>query len=60
MIRYRVDIVGSIRKLMRIGRWHEPMFVFVFQFVKLIREAYADELFCKDGLALLGSLVVES
>ena len=35
-------IVTSICKLMRIGRWSEPRFVFVCQLVELIREADAN------------------
>ena len=36
-------IVGSIRKLMRIGRWSEPKCVFTCQLVEVIREADANE-----------------
>ena len=49
-----------IRKLMRIGRWSEPRFVFVCQLVEVMREAEANETSQEDGLALLGSLVGES
>ena len=53
-------IVRAIRKLMRIGRWSEPRFVFVCQLVEVIREADANETSGEDGLALPGSLVGES
>ena len=53
-------IVWSICKLMRIGRWSEPRFVFVCQLVEVIREADANETSGEDGLALPGSLVGES
>ena len=53
-------IVRSICKLMRIGRWSEPRFVFVCQLVEVMREADANETSGKDGLALPGSLVGES
>ena len=53
-------IVRSICKLMRIGRWSEPRFVFVCQLVEVIREADANETSGEDGLALPGSLVGES
>ena len=36
-------IVWSICKLMRIGRWSEPRFVFVCQLVEVIRETDANE-----------------
>ena len=36
-------IVTSICKLMRIGRWSEPRFVFVCQLVEVIGEADANE-----------------
>ena len=42
-------IVRSICKLMRIGRWSEPRFV--FQLVEVIREADANETSGEDGLA---------
>ena len=45
---------------MRIGRWSEPMFVFVCQLVEVIREADANETSGELGLALPGNLVVES
>ena len=45
---------------MRIGRWSEPRFVFVFQLVEVIREADANETSGEDELALLGSRVGES
>ena len=44
-------IVWSICKLMRIGRWSEPRFVFVCQLVEVIREADANETSGEDGLA---------
>ena len=44
-------IVRSICKLMKIGRWSEPMFV------EVIREADANETSGEDGVALHGSLV---
>ena len=53
-------IVRSICKLMRIGRWSEPRFVFVCQLVEVIREVDANETSGEDGLALPGSLVGES
>ena len=53
-------IVRSICKLMRIGRWSEPRFVFVCQLVEVIREPDANETSGEDGLALPGSLVGES
>ena len=53
-------IVWSICKLIRICRWSEPRFVFVCQFVEVIREADANETSGEDGLALPGSLVGES
>ena len=53
-------IVGSIRKLMRIGRWSVPRLVFVCQLVIVIREADANETYGEDGLTLLGSFVGES
>ena len=51
-------IVWSICKLMSIGRWSEPRFV--FQLVEVIREADANETSGEDGLVLPGSLVGES
>ena len=48
----------SIFKLMRIGRWSEPWFVFVCQLVDVIREADANETSVEDRLALPGSLPV--
>ena len=53
-------IVKSICKLMRVGRWSEPRFVFVCQLVEVIIEAYANETYGEDGLELPGSLVGES
>ena len=53
-------IVKSICKVMRIGRWSEPRFVFVCQLVEVIREADANETPGDDGLALPGSNVGES
>ena len=50
----------SICKLMMIGRWYEPRFVFFCQLVVVIREADANETSGEDGLALPGSLVGES
>ena len=49
-----------ICKLMRIGRWSEPRFVFVCQLVEVIREAAANETSGELGLALPGNLVGES
>ena len=54
------SIVGSICKLMSIGRWSEPRFVFVCQLVEVIGEADANETSGEDGLALPGSLVDET
>ena len=45
---------------MRIGRWSEPRFVFVYQLVEVIREADANETSGELGLALPGNLVGES
>ena len=42
----------SICKLMRIGRWSEPRFVFVCPLVEVIREADANETSGELGLAL--------
>ena len=42
----------SICKLMRIGRWSEPRFVFVCQLVEVIREADTNETSVEFGLAL--------
>ena len=53
-------ILRSICKLMRIGRWSQPKFVFVCQLVEVIREADANEISGEDGVALPGSLVGES
>ena len=53
-------IVRSICKLIRIGRWSEPRFVFVCQLVEVIREAGANDTSGEDGLALPGSIVGES
>ena len=53
-------IVTSICKLMRIGRWSEPRFVFVCQLVEVIREADANETSGELGLALPGNLFGES
>ena len=50
----------SICKLMRIGRWSEPRFVFVCQLVEVIRKADANNTSGEDGLALPGSLVGKS
>ena len=50
----------SICKLMRIGRWSEPRFVFVCQLVEVIREADANETSGELGLALPVNLVGES
>ena len=50
-------IVKSICKLMRIGRWSEPRFIFICQLVEVIREADATETSVEDGLALPGRLV---
>ena len=43
---------------MRIGRWFEPRFVYVCQFIEVIREADANETSGEDGLALLCVVVV--
>ena len=53
-------IVTSICKLMRIGRWSEPRFMFVCQLVEVIREADANETSKELGLALPRNLVGES
>ena len=53
-------IVTSICKLMRIGRWSEPRFVFVCQLVEVIREADANDTSGELWLALPGNLVGES
>ena len=53
-------IVKYICKLMRIGRWSEPTFVFICQLVEVIREADANETSGEHGLALPGNLVGES
>ena len=53
-------IVTSICKLMWIGRWSEPTFVFVCQLVEVIREATANETSGELGLTLSGNLVGES
>ena len=50
-------IVTSICKLMRIGRWSEPRFVFVCQLVEVIREVDANETSWELGLALPGNLI---
>ena len=53
-------IVRSICKLMRIGGWSEPRFVFVCKLVEVIREVDANETSGEDQLALPGILVGES
>ena len=53
-------IVTYICKLMRIGRWSEPRFVFVCQLVEVIREGDANKTSWAPGLALTGNLVGES
>ena len=53
-------IVTSICKLIRIGRWSEPRFVFVCQLVEVIRGADANETSGELELALPGNLVGES
>ena len=53
-------IVTFICKLMRIGRWSEPRFVFVCQLVEVIREADATEISWELGLILPGNIVGES
>ena len=53
-------IVKSICKLMMIGRWSEPRFVFVCQLVELIREADTNETSGEDVLTLTSSLAGES
>ena len=45
---------------MRIGRWSEPRFVFVYQLVEVIRDADANETSGELGLALPGNIVRES
>ena len=52
-------IVTSICKLVEIGRWSEPRFIFVCQLVEVIREADANETSGEFGLALAGNLVGE-
>ena len=52
-------IVTSIYKLMRIGRWSEPRFVFVCQLLEVIREADANETSGEHELAFPGNLVGE-
>ena len=53
-------IVQYISKLMMIGRWSEPRFVFVCQLVEVIRETAVYEISVEDGLALPGTIVGES
>ena len=53
-------IVTFICKLMRIGRWSEPRFIFVCQLVEVIKEADANEISGELGMALPGNLVGES
>ena len=53
-------IVTYICKLMRIGRWSEPRFVFVCQLVEVIRKDTASETSGELGLAFPGNLVGES
>ena len=48
-----------ICKLIRIGRWSEPRFVFVCQLVEVIRETDSNEISGKNGVALLGSHSVD-
>ena len=48
---FQVDAVTPICKLMRIGRWCEPRFVFVCQLVEVIIEADANETSGELGLA---------
>ena len=50
----------SICKLMRIGRWSEPRFVFVCQLVEVIKDDDANKTSGELGLALPGNLVGES
>ena len=50
----------SICKLMRIGRWSEPRFVFVCQLVEVIKEADTNETSGELELAVPGNLVGES
>ena len=59
MMGYMVDS-EFICKLMRIGIYSEPRFVFVCQLVEVIRENGANETSGEDGLAFPGSLVGES
>ena len=61
LVRWGMGLIErSICKLMRIGRWSEPRFVCVCQLVEVIREAYANETYGEDGLALPGSIVGEA
>ena len=61
LVRYcNGEIVTSICKLRRIGRWSAPRFVFVCQLVEVIREADANETSGELGLALPSNLVGES
>ena len=58
---YNIGLIAtSICKLIGIGRWSEPRFVFVCQLVEVKREAYANETSGELGLALPGNLVGES
>ena len=52
--------MASMCKLMWIGRWYEPRFIFVCQLVEVIRKADANETLRELGLALPGNLVGES
>ena len=45
-------IVRFINKLMRIGRWSEPRFVFVCQLVEVIREGDANETSVEDRIGV--------
>ena len=55
---YRVDSHVHLQ-LMKIGRWSEPMGVFVCQLVEIIREVDADEASGELGLTLPGNLICE-
>ena len=61
LVRWGMTLIVDLTcKLMRIGRWSEPRFVFVCQLVEVIREADSNETSGEDGLALSCSLVGES
>ena len=61
LVRWGMGLIAwSICKLMRIGRWSEPRFVFICQLAEVIRDADANETSGEGELALPGSLVGES